>query len=81
MNVNLHRDCISPTYPPVAHSYKNLVECPSTLLNNLADLIDDGKLKTTLNERLEPINAANLRLAHEKLETGRSIGKIVLENF
>ncbi|KZE73751.1 NADPH:quinone reductase [Paenibacillus elgii] len=51
------------------------------LLNDLADLIDDGKLKTTLNERLEPINAANLRLAHEKLENGRSIGKIVLENF
>jgi len=51
------------------------------LLNNLADLIDDGKIKTTLTERLEPINAANLRLAHEKLETGRSIGKIVVEKF
>lgn len=51
------------------------------LLNDLANLIDEGKIKTTLNERLEPINAANLRLAHEKLETGRSIGKIVLENF
>ncbi|MCD9024776.1 zinc-binding alcohol dehydrogenase family protein [Cohnella silvisoli] len=51
------------------------------LLNKLADLIDNGKLKTTLTERLEPINAANLRLVHEKVETGRSIGKIVLENF
>lgn len=51
------------------------------LLNDLADLIDEGKIKTTLNERLEPINATNLRLAHEKLETGRSVGKIVLENF
>ncbi len=51
------------------------------LLNKLADLIDNGKLKTTLTERLEPINAANLRLVHEKMETGRSIGKIVLENF
>lgn len=51
------------------------------LLNKLADFIDDGKIKTTLTERLEPINAANLRLAHEKLETGRTIGKIVLENF
>lgn len=51
------------------------------LLNSLADLIDDGKLKTTLTERLEPINAANLRLAHEKLETGRFIGKVALENF
>ncbi|MFA4133848.1 MULTISPECIES: zinc-binding alcohol dehydrogenase family protein [unclassified Brevibacillus] len=51
------------------------------LLNELADLIDDGKIKTTLTERLEPIHAANLRLAHEKLESGRTIGKIVLENF
>lgn len=59
---------------------KDMIE-QHKLLNNLADLIDDGKLKTTLTERLEPINAANLRLAHEKLETGRSIGKIVLENF
>ncbi|QWU16800.1 zinc-binding alcohol dehydrogenase family protein [Paenibacillus sophorae] len=51
------------------------------ILNQLAELIDNGKLKTTLAERLEPINAANLRLVHEKMETGRSIGKIVLENF
>ena len=51
------------------------------LLNKLAELIDIGKLKTTLTERLEPINAMNLRLVHEKIETGKSIGKIVLENF
>ncbi|GGG13501.1 NADPH:quinone reductase [Paenibacillus albidus] len=51
------------------------------LLNELAELIDNGKLKTTLTERLEPINAQNLRIVHEKMETGRSIGKIVLENF
>lgn len=51
------------------------------LLNELAELIDTGKLKTTLTERLEPINAKNLRIVHEKMETGRSIGKIVLENF
>ncbi len=51
------------------------------LLNELAELIDNGKLKTTLTERLDPINAKNLRAVHEKMETGRSIGKIVLENF
>lgn len=51
------------------------------LLNKLADLIDNGKINITLSERLEPINAENLRLVHEKVETGRSIGKIVLENF
>ncbi|PYI49963.1 zinc-binding alcohol dehydrogenase family protein [Paenibacillus flagellatus] len=51
------------------------------LLNELAHLIDAGKVKTTLGERLEPIHAANLRLAHEKIESGATIGKIVLENF
>jgi NADPH:quinone reductase-like Zn-dependent oxidoreductase len=51
------------------------------LLNKLANLIDNGQVKTTLTERLEPINASNLRLAHEKIESGTTIGKIVLENF
>lgn len=51
------------------------------LLNNVADLIDTGKIKTTLNERVEPINVANLRYAHSRVESGRMIGKIVLENF
>ncbi len=51
------------------------------LLNKVADLIDSGKVKTTLSERLTPINAENLRKAHAMLESGTAIGKIVLENF
>ncbi|HEY4386564.1 MAG TPA: zinc-binding alcohol dehydrogenase family protein [Ktedonobacteraceae bacterium] len=51
------------------------------LLNAVADLIDAGRIQTTLNERLSPINAATLRQAHARLEEGRTIGKIVLENF
>jgi NADPH2:quinone reductase len=51
------------------------------LLDEVARLVDAGKIVTTLNERLEPINAANLRAAHAKIESGRTIGKIVLENF
>jgi zinc-binding alcohol dehydrogenase family protein len=51
------------------------------LLNEVADLVDAGKLRTTLTERLEPIHAANLRQAHTKVESGRMIGKIVLTNF
>jgi len=51
------------------------------LLNEVSDLIDDGKIKTTLSEILSPVNAENLRKAHAKLESGLSIGKIVLENF
>ncbi|WP_224724640.1 zinc-binding alcohol dehydrogenase family protein [Paenibacillus vietnamensis] len=51
------------------------------LLNETADLIDSGTIKTTLQQRLTPIHAENLRKAHSLLEAGRSIGKIVLEHF
>ncbi len=50
-------------------------------LEELARLVDAGKIQTTLTELLEPINAANLRAAHAKVESGRTIGKIVLANF
>jgi NADPH:quinone reductase len=51
------------------------------LLNEVAALIDSGKIKTTLTEVIRPINAANLRMAHATLESGRAKGKIVLEGF
>ena len=51
------------------------------LLNRVAELIDSGRIKTTLNQVLSPINAENLRLAHAQLESGRTIGKIVLEHW
>jgi zinc-binding alcohol dehydrogenase family protein len=51
------------------------------LLNNVADLIDQGYIKTTIGKNLGTINAANLRMAHEEIESGKSIGKIVLEGF
>jgi len=51
------------------------------LLNKVAKLIDDGRIKTTLAEVLRPINAENLKKAHAILESGKSKGKIVLEGF
>jgi zinc-binding alcohol dehydrogenase family protein len=51
------------------------------LLNRVAELIDAGEITTTVTEVLSPINAENLRKAHEKIETGKTIGKIVLENW
>jgi len=51
------------------------------LLERVAELVDAGEIRTTLTERIEPINAENLRLVHQKLESGRTIGKIVLEHF
>jgi len=51
------------------------------LLNEIAALIDQGVIRTTLSKVLSPINAANLRQAHADLEGGRVIGKIVLKDF
>jgi len=51
------------------------------LLNDVADLVDKGVLKTTLHETFGTINAANLKRAHALLESGKSRGKIVLEGW
>ncbi|RED59364.1 zinc-binding alcohol dehydrogenase family protein [Cohnella lupini] len=51
------------------------------LLNEIARLVDGGVIRTTVAETLIPIHAANLRKAHELLETGRMVGKVVLERF
>jgi zinc-binding alcohol dehydrogenase family protein len=51
------------------------------LLGEVAELIDRGVLRTTLNERYGTIDAANLRRAHAALESGKTLGKIVLEGF
>lgn len=53
----------------------------SELLNETAALVDAGKIRTTLTETLSPINAANLRAAHARLESGRTIGKLVLAGW
>jgi zinc-binding alcohol dehydrogenase family protein len=51
------------------------------LLNEIADLVDKGKLVTTVNKLIQPINAENLRRAHAMIEQGNSIGKLVLANW
>lgn len=53
----------------------------AALLNKVSELIDAGKLKTTLGENLGAINAENLIKAHRKIESNTSIGKIVLQGF
>jgi len=51
------------------------------LLNEAADLVDAGVLRTTLRENLGSINAANVRRAHMQLESASTIGKLVLSGF
>jgi zinc-binding alcohol dehydrogenase family protein len=51
------------------------------LLDEVANLVDAGVIRTTLRENLGAINAANVRRAHQILESGTAIGKLVLEGF
>ena len=49
------------------------------ILNKIADLLDEGVLKTTLNETLIGLTADNLKKAHQFLESGKTIGKIAIK--
>jgi len=51
------------------------------LLARVATLIDEQIITTTMGEHYGTITAANLQKAHAQLETGRAVGKIVLEGF
>ena len=51
------------------------------LLTRVAELIDTKKIRGTMRETLRPINAANMRAAHAKLESGTTIGKLVVAGW
>ena len=51
------------------------------LLNRVASMVDEGSLRTTLGQHFGSISAENLRRAHALIESGRAVGKIVLEGF
>jgi zinc-binding alcohol dehydrogenase family protein len=51
------------------------------LLNETAELVDAGTIRTTMAENFGPICAAGLRRAHALLESGKAKGKIVLEGW
>ena len=57
------------------------MDAHGAILDEVASLIDAKKLRTTLTETLTPINAANLRQAHARLESGRTIGKLALAGW
>ena len=47
----------------------------------VAQLVDAGLIRTTLDQRLGSINAANLKRAHALIESGKARGKLVLEGW
>jgi len=51
------------------------------LLDALSALVDQGVIKTTMTREIGVINAENLRKAHALVESGTSIGKVVLSGW
>ena len=51
------------------------------ILNEVSRLVDAGKLKTTLAQHYGVINAENLSEAHQRIQKGDMVGKLVLEGF
>ena len=51
------------------------------ILDRVAELVAAGELRGTRTATLSPINAAHLREAHRQLESGTSIGKLVLAGW
>ena len=51
------------------------------LLDEVSQLIDRQTLVSTCKDIVKPINAANLRKVHQRIESGRAIGKIVLADW
>lgn len=51
------------------------------ILAEVARLVDAGVLRSTLTSEAGPIDAEHLKIAHRMVESGTSIGKVVLVGF
>ncbi|HEY0120014.1 MAG TPA: zinc-binding alcohol dehydrogenase family protein [Cellulomonas sp.] len=59
------------------HQAPDMVE-QHRILGRVADLVDEGRVRTTRTTTLNPIDAEQLREAHRLVETGGTIGKVVV---
>jgi zinc-binding alcohol dehydrogenase family protein len=57
------------------------IEVQRALLNQVADLLDDGTLASTVQRHGGPMSVENLRSAHELQESGSAIGKTVMDGL
>lgn len=48
------------------------------LLSRVAELVDAGRVRTTMTQSIDDFSAAGLRRAHELVESGRMTGKVVV---
>jgi NADPH2:quinone reductase len=57
------------------------MQAQGDLLNEASRLFDNGILRHTMKEKYGPLDAANLRRAHARIESGKTIGKLVLDGI
>jgi len=57
------------------------MDAQGRLLNDVARLVEEGRVRSTIAENLGPITAANLKTAHVLIESGKAKGKIVLAGW
>ncbi len=48
------------------------------ILKQMANLLDEGKIKTTLNQSIHGFSVENFKKAHSLIEGGKTIGKIAI---
>ncbi|MFC7338505.1 zinc-binding alcohol dehydrogenase family protein [Haloferula chungangensis] len=51
------------------------------ILTRVAELVDEGVLKATGNDRLSPISAENILEGHRRIESGKTIGKLTVSGW
>ncbi|WP_116870095.1 zinc-binding alcohol dehydrogenase family protein [Vibrio splendidus] len=56
------------------------IESQGSILQKVANLVDSGRIKNVVTEELSGFDVETLILAHEKIESGKTLGKIVI-NF
>lgn len=49
------------------------------ILTNIANLIDCGRIKTTLTQTINGFSVETLKEAHKRVETSTSIGKLAID--
>jgi len=62
------------------HQTPDMVE-QHHILNEVAKLVDNGRIRPTTTEILTPISPETLKQAHQAIETNRTVGKIVLHGW
>lgn len=64
-----------------SYYHTNDMQTQHDILEKIAYFLDNGQLKCTLTHSLSPLNATNLRKAHNLVESGHMVGKVVVSRW